>query len=67
MNIKTFLKCFFDKIHANIYDDEDDEADPEVIDDEADTEVIDDFEKDYLYCCKGFLLFINPYSINKDN
>jgi len=61
MNIKTFLwisQCFFDKMHANIYDDEDD-----------DPEVIDDLEKDYLYlqdCCKGFLLFINPNSSKKD-
>jgi len=57
MNIKTFLwvsQCFFDKIHPNIYDDADNEADPEVL---------DDLEKDYLYlqdCCKGLLLFISP-------
>jgi len=58
MNIKTFLwisQCFFEQIHPNIYDeDEDNEVDPEIL---------DDIKKDYFYlqdCCKGLLLFINP-------
>jgi hypothetical protein len=58
MNIKSFLfiaQCFFDKIHPNLNDDEDNNS-------EIDPEVLDYIQNDYFYlqyCYQGLMTFIN--------